>query len=372
MLKKIKKYSLGSAGVSKNKIIHGDNISALLDLRGEYLGEVKCIYIDPPYNNGEQYTHYMDDRTHLDWVEMMKRVLGSLKSFLRGDGSIWISIDDGEVHYLKVIADTVFGRDNFITTIVWQQRTTRENRKIFSNNHEYILVYALDKKSFYATANKLPVTEEILSRYKNPDNDPRGAWQSVSANVQAGHAVASQFYDIVSPSGKIHYPPNGRCWAYNKDRMLKEIKENNIWFGAKGDGVPRVKKFLAKDKIKVSPETLWMAEECGTNKSAKKHMLSMFPDDPVFDTPKPEQLIKRVLDIATNQGDLVFDVFLGSGTTPAVCHKMDRQYVGIEAGDHVVDFVVERLRKVIAGESGGISKEILWSGGGSFDFYKHC
>lgn len=370
MLKKIKKHSRDESGAS-GQIIHADNLLALQDLSVNLSGTVKCIYIDPPYNNGENYTHYMDSREHVEWLSMIEARLKLLKSLLAEDGSIWISIDDGEIHYLKVAADKIFGRENFITTVIWQQRTTRENRKIFSNNHEYMLVYAKNYKGFAAAANKLPGTQDIIDRYKNPDNDPRGPWQSVSANVQAGHAVPSQFYQVVSPNGKVHFPPNGRCWAYNKSRMEREIEENNVWFGKDGNGVPRIKKFLRDKLIKVTPETIWFAEECGTSKSAKKHLLNMFPDETVFDTPKPEELIRKVLLIATNPGDLVLDAFLGSGTTAAVAHKMHRQYIGIEAGDHIVDIVTRRLHYVINGEAGGISKVEGWQGGGGFEFYRH-
>lgn len=371
MLKRIKKYSLESSCGSKGAIIHGNNIEALQDLKSVYEGEVKCIYIDPPYNNGEQYTHYMDNRSHSDWLDMMTATLKALRPMLRRDGSIWISIDDSEVHYLKVAADLVFGRENFVTTIIWQQRTTRENRKAFSNNHEYVLVYAVDYKRFCSVVNKLPGSDEILERYKNIDNDPRGPWQSISANVQAGHAVASQFYEIVAPSGKVHVPPNGRCWAYNKERMLREIAENNISFGKTGNGVPRIKRFLGSGKVLVTPDTLWMADTCGTSRSAKKHILDLFEGQPVFDTPKPEELIRRILEVATDDGDLVLDAFLGSGTTAAVAHKIGRRYIGIESGDHAVDLVVARLRAVSLGEKGGISSKVGWSGGGGFDFYRH-
>jgi len=370
MLKKIKKHSYDEAGVN-GEIIHGDNLLALQELSKKYYGAVKCVYIDPPYNNGEDYNHYMDSREHLEWLSMIEARLKALKDLLSGDGSIWISIDDGEVHYLKVAADRIFGRENFVTTVIWQQRTTRENRKAFSNNHEYILVYAKNVKAFSAVANKLPGTQEILDRYKNPDNDPRGPWQSVSANVQAGHAVPSQFYPIISPRGRVHSPPNGRCWAYNKVRMDKEIADNNVWFGKDGNGVPRIKKFLKDKIVKVTPETIWLAEECGTSKSAKKHVLKMFPDETVFDTPKPEELVRKVLSIATNPGDLVLDAFLGSGTTAAVAHKMGRRYIGIEAGDHIVDIVARRLRYVVEGEAGGISKLEGWHGGGGFEFYRY-
>ncbi len=368
-LRKIRKHSY-SASSSKNMIIHGDNNDALDVLRDQFHAMVKCIYIDPPYNNGERYTHYHDAEKHEDWIQEMTAVLHKLKLFLRDDGSLWISIDDSEMHYLKVAADLVFGRRNFVSTIVWQQRTTRENRRIFSNNHEYILVYAKNPKEFKSGRNLLPTTPEISSRYKNPDGDARGTWQSVSANVQAGHAVKSQFYEVVAPSGKKHLPPNGRCWVYNKNRMNKEIKNNNIWFGKDGCGVPRIKKFLSSSIIGVTPETLWLGSDVGTTKMAKKHLLSLFPDNPVFDTPKPEQLIKRIFDIATNEGDIVLDAFLGSGTSTAVAHKMKRQYIGIELGEHIVEYVVSRMRKVVKGEKGGISQDVNWKGGDDFDFYR--
>ncbi len=283
---------------------------------------------------------------------------------------MWISIDDTEVHYLKVVADRVFGRGNFITTIVWQQRTTRENRSVFSNNHEYILVYSRNPQLFKRSRNLLPPSAEQLSRYKNPDNDPRGPWQSVSANVQAGHAVASQFYTIVAPNGKVHGPPNGRCWAYNEERMKIEITAGNIWFGADGFGVPRIKRFLGAAKVGLTPETLWFGENVGTNDSAKKHFLSLFPGLEVFDTPKPEQLIQRILEISTNEQDLVLDCYLGSGTTAAVAHKLNRKYIGIERGDHAKSIVSSRLHKVIESEPGGISNEVGWGGGGGFGFFR--
>lgn len=365
----VEKFSFGNEG-SGNMLIFGDNMEALDSLSENYSGLVKCIYLDPPYNNGEKYTHYNDDKEHKKWLDDITKRLKMLKPLLSEDGSIWISIDDSEVHYLKVAADEVFGRKNFLTTIVWEHRTSRENRKVFSNNHEYILVYAKNPEKFKRSRNLLPATDEILSRYKNPDNDPRGPWQSVSAHVQAGHAVKSQFYSIIAPNGKEHKPPNGRCWIYNKEKMEREILNNNIWFGRDGNGVPRVKKFLSEKVVGITPETLWLGSEVGTTNTAKKHVLSIFPTSPVFDTPKPEQLIKRILDIATNEGDIVLDAYLGSGTTTAVAHKMKRKYIGIERGSHIFDLVVPRMQSIINGEeNAGITEEVGWNGGGGYNFY---
>ena len=361
----------GNDKSKNNMIIHGDN-RIVLDLLAEqgYANEIKCIYIDPPYNNGEVYHHYNDDRCHEEWLNEMTDVLYKLKALMSEDGSIWISIDDSEVHYLKVAADKVFGRNNFVNTIIWEHRTTRENRNIFSNNHEYILVYCKNTQKFKEARNLLPIDAKVLSRYKNPDNDPRGMWQSVSLNVQDGHAVPSQFYDIVAPNGKVHKLPNGRCWGYNEDRMKQEIANNNIWFGKDGNGVPRQKQFLSERKGGLTPETLWKADDVKTTKTAKKQIIELFPDEKVFDTPKPEELIKRILEIATNEGDIVLDAYLGSGTTAAVAHKMNRYYIGIEQGNQIVDLVIPRLNKVIDGEVQGITKEVKWQGGGGYKYLK--
>lgn len=355
---------------SGNMIIQGDNRPVLEALRPEYAEQVRCIYIDPPYNNRETYNHYSDRLDHETWVREILARIEVLRSFLRSDGSLWISIDDNEVHYLKVAADQVFGRRNFITTIVWQQRTTRENRKVFSNNHEYLLVYAKNAKEFGKRRNLIPLTAEVQSRYKNVDNDPRGPWQSVSANVQAGHATANQFYTLVAPNGAKHRPPKGRCWVYSADKMKREIAAGNVWFGKDGHGVPRLKRFLKGSSRGLTPDTLWLAETVGTSDSAKKHLLRLFRDHPVFDTPKPEPLIEQVLGIATQDGDLVLDAYLGSGTTAAVAHKLGRRYIGIEQGEHAATHCAERLRRIIDGDaSGGTGKQ--WNGGGGFDFYRH-
>lgn len=366
---RIAELSYGESGTG-NALIQGENLRALTALQSRYAGRVRCVYIDPPYNNQEKYRHYLDTGSHDVWLDMMVARLQAIKPLLSIDGSLWISIDDREVHYLKVAADAVFGRENFVTTVVWQQRTSRENRKVFSNNHEYLLVYAIDQRRFRAARNLLPAGPALLARYRNPDSDPRGRWQSISANVQAGHATASQFYDLVAPGGRVHRPPEGRCWVYTKEKMRREIAAGNIWFGKNGEGVPRIKRFLKSVKIGLTPETLWPAGEVGTNDEAKKQLVKLLPDERVFDTPKPEGLIRRVLEIATDPGDLVLDAFLGSGTTAAVAHKLDRRYIGIERGDHAVTHCGVRLRLVVDGDATGISNDIGWRGGGGFDFYR--
>jgi adenine-specific DNA-methyltransferase len=365
---------IGSLGVGKgehsNFLIQGDNLDVLKALMPTLEGSVRCVYIDPPYNTQEDFAHYSDVAEHNQWLGELEERLKLLFRTLSKDGSLWISIDDLNMHYVKVACDRLFGRDKFVATIVWNHRETRENRSTFSFNHEYILVYARDRVQFNRTRGAFPLSEDILARYKNPDNDPRGPWQSISANVQAGHAVASQFYDVVAPNGKRHSLPQGRCWAYNEKRMKEEIRLGNIWFGSNGNGAPRIKKFLKDVQRGMAPSTLWTSAVAGTTTDAKKHIKSLFPNGHPFDTPKPEQLLHRILQIATQPGDLVLDAYLGSGTTASVAHKTGRRYIGIECGEHAVSICAQRLKLVAKGERGGISAEVGWSGGGGFGFVR--
>lgn len=354
-----------------NRLIYGDNLLALKAIEQDFAGKVRCIYIDPPYNTGSAFEHYDDGVEHSLWLSLMRDRLEILRRLLRDDGSLWISIDDNEAHYLKALCDELFGRQNFIGTMIWEKRTTRENRRVFSFNHDYILLYTKNRFSFEETRNQLPLNDEVLARYKNPDNDPRGPWQSVSANAQAGHATASQFYAFRLPSGRSLNPPKGRCWLYTEARMAEEIAAGNIWFGPNGDSAPRVKKFLCDSSdAGLTPETIWRADEVGTNDDAKKSLIRLLPDATVFDNPKPEGLIKRILQIATNEGDWVLDSFAGSGTTGAVAQKMHRRWIMVELGEHAKTHIVPRLQKVTDGDDpGGITEAVDWKGGGGFRYY---
>ena len=363
-----KEYSYTTT--SQNMIIHGDCGQVLPSIKEFFASKIRCIYIDPPYNNGDRYKYYSDHRSHEEWISTMRQILTELRDYLADDGSIWVSIDDTEVCHLRLLMEEVFHPTNFVATIIWQQRTTRENRSIFSYDHEYLLVFAKSIKSFKKSRNLLPyIDDTILSRYQNPDNDPRGPWQSITANVQAGHAVASQFYTITAPNGSKHDPPKGRCWVYNQSKMEEQIRLNNIWFGKTGNNAPRIKKFLKDAKIGLTPHTLWTSDEVGTTDSAKKHLMSILATDNIFETPKPEELIHRILTIATNPGEYVLDCFLGSGTTAAVAHKMNRHYIGIEIGEQAKTLVPKRLNEVIKGEPGGCSLVCNWAGGGDFTYY---
>ena len=355
-----------------NRLIFGDNLLALKALEQEFAGKVKCVFIDPPYNTGSAFEHYDDGLEHSIWLGLMRDRLEIIKRLMSVDGSLWITIDDNEAHYLKVLCDEVFGRSNFIANMIWEKRTSRENRRVFSFNHDHMLVYAKLKSSFEGVRNALDLNDEVLARYKNPDNDPRGPWQSVSANAQSGHATSSQFYTLTLPSGRELEPPKGRCWLYTKDRMQQEIARGNIWFGADGDNAPRLKKFLKDSEDKgLTPETIWTAAEVGTNDDAKKGLLQLLPSVSVFDNPKPEGLIKRVIHIATKSGDLVLDSFAGSGTTGAVAHKMGRRWIMVELGEHCHTHIIPRLQKVIDGnDAGGVTDSTGWKGGGGFRYYR--
>ncbi|ECO4188259.1 site-specific DNA-methyltransferase [Salmonella enterica] len=356
---------------SENLLIQGDNLLALKALEQKYAGKVKCIYIDPPYNTGSAFVEYDDGLEHSIWLSLLRDRITLLKSLLTEDGSLWISIDDNEYAYLKILCDEILGRQNFVATIIWEKRKTRENRRVFSFNHDFVLVYANNKSIFDRIRNPLQMTDEIKARYKNPDNDPRGPWQSISALAQAGHGTASQFYEITLPSGKVMSPSKGNCWRYSKKRMDAEIAEGRIWFGKDGNNAPRIKKYLSESKDQgVTPETLWKADDVGTTDSAKKHVNQLM-SDLSFETPKPEELLSRIIHIATNPGDLVLDSFAGSGTTGAVAHKMNRRWIMVELGDHCHTHIVPRLKKVINSEDpGGISKSVSWQGGGGFRYLR--
>lgn len=347
-----------------NLIIKGNNLITLHSLKKRFAGRIKMIYIDPPYNTGKDSFNYNDHFNHSSWLTFMKNRLEVAWDLLAEDGTIWISIDDSESHYLKVLADSVFGRENFLNEVIWQRAYAPVNlKKTFSRSHDAILVYAKNNSS-EKELNKLPRDEVASNRYKNPDNDPRGVWQS--DNLSVGPAVESNIYEIITPSGRSVYPPEGRSWLFNKTRFREFLDDNRIWFGQDGNNVPRIKRFLSEVKDGVVAQTLWTYQEVGHNQDAKKEIKNLFEGQAVFGTPKPEKLIQRIIQLGSDEGDLVLDFFMGSATTQAVAHKMNRQYIGIEQMDYIETVAVERLKKVIDGEQGGISKDVDWQGGGSF------
>lgn len=350
-----------------NMLIHGDNLLALKALEAEYSGQIKCIYIDPPYNTGNAFEHYDDGYEHSIWLSLMRDRLEILKNLLADDGSIWISLDDNEQAYCKVLCDEIFGRKNFVCNVIWQKKYSPANdAKWLSDNHDFIIVYAKNKETW--RPNLLPRSEEMNARYKNLDNDPRGLWKAGDCSVKTYSASCD--YSITTPSGRIVNPPAGYCWRYSKEKFEELRADNRIWFGPTGNNVPAIKRFLSDVKQGATALTVWTYDEVGHNQDAKKEVKEFNSSD-VFATPKPEKLIHRILTLATNPGDLVLDSFLGSGTTAAVAHKMGRRWIGIEMGDHIYSHCLPRLKKVIDCENaGGITKSVKWQGGGGFKFYE--
>lgn len=349
-----------------NLLIQGDNLLALKALIPFYAGRIKCIFIDPPYNTQSAFEHYDDKLEHSQWLSMMYPRLVLLRDLLAANGSIWVTVDDNEAHYLKVMMDEVFGRQNFITNIVWQKAYTSNQTALhISNTHDHLLVYA--KRQEQLTIGKISRTSEQEAKFKNPDDDPRGPWKA--ENLSAGKFYSAGQFPIVGPHGDSFLPPKNRYWRCNEEQFKAWLADGRITFGLAGSGRPMLKKFLKEMTGGLTPNTWWTHEQFGSNKEASIHLKGLAADsDEVFATPKPEKLIKAVLDLATARGDFVLDSFLGSGTTAAVAHKMGRRYIGIEMGEHASTHCLPRLQKVIDGEKGGISGSVEWSGGGGFRF----
>ncbi|MDM7862586.1 site-specific DNA-methyltransferase [Staphylococcus borealis] len=344
-----------------NLIIKANNLITLHSLKYNYSGKIKLIYIDPPYNTGGDGFDYNDKFNHSSWLTFIKNRLEVSKELLSDDGAIFINIDDDESHYLKVLADEIFGRNNFINNIIWQKKYAPQNdSKYFTDNHDHIIVYAKNKENW--SINPLPRTEKQTKYYKHDDNDGRGLWRT--DNVLVKSFTKDRVFPVINPNTqKEYYPPEGRCWRYSKETFNKMIEENKIYWGKNGNGAPQVKRYLNEVKQGVTPLTIWSRDEVGDNQEGKKE-INTFKFK--FETPKPERLIQRIIHIATNERDIVLDFFMGSATTQAVAHKMNRQYIGVEQMDYINTVSVPRLEKVIEGEQGGISKDIDWQGGGSF------
>lgn len=355
---------------TENMLIFGDNLLALKALEQEFTGRIKCIFIDPPYNTGSAFTHYDDGLEHSLWLTMMRDRLEILRRLLADDGSIWITIDDNEAHYLKVLCDQVFGRSNFVSSFAWEKDKGRRNDAVISSAHDHVLLFTKNYELWKRIRNPLPRTDAQKARYKNPDNDPRGPWLQ-GDNGTAKSGSDSLLYPITLPSGRIVTPPKGNYWRFSKSTFETALTENRVYFGKDGNGLPIIKRYLSDVKDGVVPRTWWTAEEAGSNQSAKRdHLRKLLPDIEPFATPKPEELVSLVLSIATNTGDIVLDSFSGSGTTGAVAHKMGRKWIMVELGEHCHTHIQPRLQKVCDGtDQGGISKTVNWQGGGGFKYY---
>ena len=330
---------------SKNVYISGDNLDALQHLVKSYGGKVKVIYIDPPYNTGSDGFVYNDrfnftadelakrldisreraerilsmtrrgSASHAAWLTFMLPRLSFARDLLTDDGVIFISIDDNEQANLKKLCDEVFGEEFLVAQFIWEKRKTRENRSSISIRHDYVLCYVKDIELLEDSLGLEMMTKAALSRYKNPDNDPKGPWTSVPAIAQAGHGTKSQFYTFVAPNGKSYNLPSGSCWRMTLEKMNEAVTQNKIWFGSDGNGVPRIKKYLSEGKQGLTPESIISSEKGGTNDSAKREIVELFNGKAVFETPKPVELIKHILSMTLGENVTVLDFFGGSSTT---------------------------------------------------------
>ncbi len=361
------KQRVAENDIFDNRLIFGDNLLALKALEHEFAGKVKCVFIDPPYNTGSAFTHYDDGIEHSIWLGLMRDRLEILRNLLTEDGSIWITIDDNEVHYLKVMCDELFGRKNFVSNAIWQKKFAPQNdAKLMDADHDHLLVIAKNKDQL--AFNLLPRSDEMNARYKNPDNDFRGPWTSDNPLRREHRDYA--YYEITTPAGRKVMPPPGSSWRFNKEDVQRLIDDNRLYFGKDGKGVPRIKRFLSEVKSGIIPQTIWTHDIAGNTQEAKKETIK-FNNTDIFDTPKPERLIKRILEIASNPNDLVLDSFAGSGTTGAVSHKMGRRWIMVELGEHCHTHIIPRLKKVIdAEDKGGVTEATGWKGGGGFRYYR--
>lgn len=353
-----------------NRLIFGDNLLALKALEQEFSGKIKCVYIDPPYNTGSAFTHYDDGVEHSLWLSLIRDRLELIRGLLSYDGSLWITIDDNEAHYLKVLCDEVFGRANFVANVIWEKVFASKNTsQYFSVNHDHLLVYAKTVEQW--ERNLLPRSLAQQADYKNPDNDPRGPWNSVALSARNFYSLGE--WSVTTPSGRfIPGPPKGRYWAVSLEKFKELCADNRIWWGRSGAGVPRRKAFLSEVQEGIVPATIWFHNDAGNTQEAKKEILAVTSQDTdVFATPKPEKLLSRILALASNPGDLVLDSFAGSGTTGAVAQKMGRRWIMVELGEHIHTHIIPRLKRVVDGEDlGGVTEATNWKGGGGFRYYK--
>ena len=357
-------YSYGDPNTG-NKLIHGDNLLALKALEQDYAGKVKCIYIDPPYNTGNAFEHYDDGVEHSQWLNLMKPRLEILKLLLAEDGLIWITLDDNEIHYCKVMCDEIFGRNNFIGSVIWEKADSpRMDATFFSVRHDYIIVYGKSRKIFYKELD-----EKVPEHYNRKD-DKGNVYYTKPLRVMGGNVSESLYFPMIAPDGSEVYPletdGSKGCWRWSKKKVDDEF-DRIEWVNGKKGWTPYFR-IYAENRRPTPAETIWKHEDVGSNRTSKNEIRALFKQE-IFDTPKPEGLIKKVLSISTKPTDIVLDSFLGSGTTAAVAHKMGRRWIGIELGEHAKTHCFPRLKQVVDGEQGGISKAVNWQGGGGFKFY---
>lgn len=357
-----------------NLLIRGDALNALTSLASlpefaaEFVGKVRLAYLDPPFNTQQSFLHYDDNLEHSVWLTMMRDRLVQIKKLLAPNGSVWVHLDDSEMAYCKAVLDEVFGRAGFIATIVWEKAQGTRGDTDITTAHDYLLVYAREPDLWRKARNLLPRSEGQIARYQNPDNDSRGPWRQ-GADGRAKSGSERNRFPVTLPSGRVVIPPHGTYWRFTEERLEEARGEGRVWFGSDGDSMPVIKTYLTEVQAGVVPRTWWPATEVGSNQEAKRdHLRKMFPNQEPFDTPKPERLLQRILQIASDPGDIVLDCFLGSGTTAAAGHKLGRKWIGIERSTETLDrYATPRLTKVVTGaDPGGITKDVGWAGGAGF------
>ena len=359
-----------------NKLIFGDNLLALKALEQDYAGKVKCVFIDPPYNTGSAFEHYDDGLEHSLWLSLMRDRLELIKRLLADEGSLWITLDDNEAHYCKVLCDEVFGRANFLANVIWEKSDSpRMDAKHFSTRHDHVLVFCRDYNAFEVNKTDLNLSD-LPKHYDKVDEDSRPYYLKplrAMGGEDSREARPSLYFELVAPDGTKILPirkdgSDGR-WRWSEKRV-KNDSSLIEWVNGQRGWAPYYRIYGDKASLR-PPETIWNHSDVGSNRTSKAEIKSIFGGIKAFDTPKPEGLIEKVLQISTNPGDLVLDSFLGSGTTAAVAHKMGRRWIGIELGEHCHTHCIPRLKKVIDGEDpGGITKSVEWKGGGGFQYYK--
>lgn len=360
-----------------NLLLQGDALHALTalatlpDCADRYVGKVKLCYIDPPFNTGETFQHYDDAVEHSVWLTMLRDRLVQIERLLHPDGSVWVHLDDAEVHRARCVLDEVFGPQNFVATIIWEKTTSaRNDKKQFSTDQDYLLVYSKTAGAFSPRREEHTATADRA--YKNPDNDPRGEWREVDyKGPKTADERPNLYYPLTHPrTGEEVWPRRERVWAYGKEEHERHKAENLLWWGkTQNYSFPKLKKFLTtRSAAGTPPRTLWRADVADTTRRAKTEIKNLFPDTIPFATPKPERLLRQVIQLASDPGDIVLDCFAGSGTTAATAHKMDRRWVTVEWSQTNVDtFVRPRLEKIVAGtDAGGVTDECGWKGGGGF------
>jgi adenine-specific DNA-methyltransferase len=360
--------TFGEPAVPPNTLAIGECGAVLRALADQpsVAGRVRLAYLDPPFNTGERSRGYRDAFIPAEWRLFMTERMDLAWRLLADDGSLWVHSDEREQGTLRVLLDELFGRSTFVSTIVWQRRYSRENRRAFSPSHDYLHVYAPSGAEWKRYRNRLPRTDD-KDLWRNPDHDPRGPWSTVSLVAQGGHGTKDQWFSVTLPSGRVVQPPAGSCWRVTPERLSELRRDGLVWFGATGNNVPRRKVFLAEAKGLV-PSTWWPHSEVGHNAEANSEQRCLYSRSTPFSTPKPERLMSRILTIASDADDLVLDPFAGSGTTAAVAHKLRRRWYTVEIDSTTVDrFAEPRLRSVVDGtDTAGITAAAGWAGGGGF------